>query len=373
MLAGMRFLLLLLPLASGLLGNVTDTHLHVTNMSLFSYPWATLNQKCPCAVPCICDWHLTDYRAATTAAPADRLVFVEVGLGPADWLREAQWVQGIIDGGASPNPAQAIRAIMAQRPPGFGVPGSSGPDLQRNLSSLAALRLAHGVRAGAIDFANASAVEAVLFHFALLLQNNLRAVDFNVPVTPSVAVGIARIARALPALNLVLDHHGGPPVGGNASQFDEWESAMRELGALPNVYVKFGGLLQYYKSAQKIPTLEQVMPFATAVLDSFPGKAVFERNWFFWCVQLYAARRGGAFFPRRLSFAHTAHSPPNSLTPTPRFLRRRFCSNFLVPSNLNGAEIWSEFADAILTKRGPTHPGERASVLNDAATKAYHL
>jgi hypothetical protein len=150
---------------------------------------------------------------------------------------------------------------------------------------------------------------------------------------------------------------------GNASAIADWQAGMAALGALPNVYVKWGGLAQYYKSTGAVPTLAQVAPFANFALDHFPGRAVFERNWFFWCVLVRAKRRAAR---RRRSLlncwrAHAAHThtrPP------------RLRSNFLTPPDLNVAETWSSYADEILTSRGASAE-ERESVLQGAARSAY--
>ena len=296
--------------ASAALGPLTDVHLHITNMSLFTYPWMTQIMKCPCAPPCACDWSLAEYAAATAAAPASSLVFVEVAAAPQFWLAEAQWVQSLIDGGGA---GAAIGAIIAQRPPGFGVPGADAAAVARDLGALAALRSARGVRAGALDWANNSAVAAVLPHFALLRRSGLGTADVITSVTAAAAAGIAALARALPDLALVLDHHGSPPVLGNASAIADWQAGMAALGALPNVYVKWGGLAQYYKSTGAVPTLAQVAPFANFVLDSFPGRAVFERNWFFWCVLVLRAEGGACrtgLEGSHLTHTHTARPHP---------------------------------------------------------------
>ena len=278
LLLSLSLFLAALAAAHAALGPLVDTHLHITNFSLIQYPWATQTMQCPCAPPCACDWTLSDYAAATASAPASRMVFVEVGAAPAFWLVEATWVQGLIASGAAPQ----IGAIMAQRPPGFGVPGASSSAVGAALASLGALSHVRGVRAGAVDWANLTAVDAVTPHFRLLLQHGMGTADIITSVTAASAAGLARLAAAVPTLALVLDHHGSPPCLGNASAVADWQAGMAALGRLPNVYVKFGGLIQYYHSTQAVPTLQQLAPFANWALDHFRGRAVFERNWFFW-------------------------------------------------------------------------------------------
>ena len=266
----------LLAPALASLGAVTDVHLHLSNFSLFTYTWANASAgACPCAPPCACDWTLADYAAANLNAPASKLVFVEVAVAPAQWLLEAQWVEGLIAGGGA---AAAIGAIVAQRPPGFGVVGADFAQLQSDVASLAALPHVVGVRAGAIDYTNASAVAALAPHFALLAAHRF-SMDVVQPVTAAVAAGLAGVAAAQPGLTIVLDHLGGAPVLANASAIADWAQGMATLGALPNVFVKVGGLFQHYKDAQAIPSVATVQPFVAAGLAAFPGRAAFERNW----------------------------------------------------------------------------------------------
>jgi L-fuconolactonase len=58
---------------------------------------------------------------------------------------------------------------------------------------------------------------------------------------------LTAMARALPALPIILDHYGcmigvGPYVGREAETFREWRANMKELASCPNVLVKLGGM-----------------------------------------------------------------------------------------------------------------------------------
>ena len=57
---------------------------------------------------------------------------------------------------------------------------------------------------------------------------------------------------------------------------------MAALGAQPNIYCKIGGIFQYYKASQVVPTLAQVEPIAAAAIRAFGyDRSVHECNWFF--------------------------------------------------------------------------------------------
>jgi predicted TIM-barrel fold metal-dependent hydrolase len=57
--------------------------------------------------------------------------------------------------------------------------------------------------------------------------------------------GLCTVAKACPSLKVIVDHCGGavgPATFADASKREEWETCMAELAALPNVYIKVGGL-----------------------------------------------------------------------------------------------------------------------------------
>jgi predicted TIM-barrel fold metal-dependent hydrolase len=237
---------------------------------------------CPAAPLCLCEWTAADYTAATTKLPADRFVFVEVAVAPAQWLAEAQWVQALAAAGES-----RVGAIIAQPPPGFGVPGADPVALGAALDQLAALPLARGVRLSAIDFTNASLVPTVSEHVALLAARGLRAVDVIMGGVGELALAadnLAAIAAAAPTVTFVLDHLGTPPyLLANSSLLPGWQAALAQIGAVPNFVCKVGGVLQGYKSTQKIPSVETVRPFVEHGLRSFGyAKSLYEGNWCVW-------------------------------------------------------------------------------------------
>lgn len=252
---------------------ILDTHLHISNTALFTYPWAnaSLGVPCPAAPPALCNWTLTDYAAATTGLPASKVVFIEVAVEPSQWLDEAKWVQGLSTSGAA-----VIGGIVAQPPPGWGVPGS---DPSAGLDAIAALPLGRGVRGSAVNFSNPVTLPTVIEHTRLLAARRL-SLDIITPVgAPGAADGIIALARAVPEATFILDHVGSPNV---TEDLNAWRFAMDRLGAQPNIFVKVGGIFQFFKSTEVVPTLEQVAPIAAHAIRAFGyQRCVFERNWFF--------------------------------------------------------------------------------------------
>jgi predicted TIM-barrel fold metal-dependent hydrolase len=271
-------LALLSSVASAL---VLDGHVHISNLS-FSYPWSSPcpNTPCPAAPPCICEWTVDGYYANSTRLPSDKFVFVEVAVSASFWLAEAQWVQGIADSGD-----KRVGGIIAQPPPGFGVPGADIVALGAALDKLASLPLARGVRISSVDFTNASLVPVVSQHVGLLAARGLTSVDVILPLGAlALAVDhLAAIAASQPSVTFILDHIGSPPyLLANASLLPGWQAAMTQLGKVVNFVCKVGGVLQGFKSTGIVPGVDVVRPFVEHALMSFGyEKSLYEGNWFF--------------------------------------------------------------------------------------------
>jgi L-fuconolactonase len=81
----------------------------------------------------------------------------------------------------------------------------------------------------------------------------------------------ARVARAHPALTLVLDHLGKPPLG-DAERLGEWEKQLRAFAAEPNTVAKVSGLATSGDGAFE--------PAVRVALDAFgPGRLMFGSDW----------------------------------------------------------------------------------------------
>jgi L-fuconolactonase len=96
---------------------------------------------------------------------------------------------------------------------------------------------------------------------------------FDIVVRPDQLAAAVSAVRSVPELTFVLDHLGGPSVGGSASP-GPWEVAIRELGALPNVACKLSG-------AHSEPArASDLRPYHETVLAAFgPGRLMFGSDW----------------------------------------------------------------------------------------------
>lgn len=317
------------PLASALPPQLLiDTHVHLSNTSLLTYPWAnaSLGVPCPAAPPALCNWTLAEYAAATATQPSHKLVFVEVAVNSTQWLAEAEWVQSLADGGAA-----SIGGIVAQPPPGFGSPSAAIAAVAAGLDRIAALRLGRGVRGSAVNFSDAAALPAVIAHTQLLAARNLSFDVITAVGAPGAADGILAVAAAVPGATFILDHIGSPPVLAGDAAMALWAAAMRRLGAQRNIFVKAGGIFQDYKSTQAVPALATVRPIIATALAAFgEDNVVHECNWFF--------------------------------------------ANWMTPARLDMCALWLTYFDAILA--GLTPPATRAQrdkVYFGNAVRAYRV
>lgn len=262
---------------------VIDAHVHITSLTNgVVYPWAAPPvppATCPCAqptgTPCGCEWTSVDYAAATSNLPASTLVFVEVGASPASWLVEAQWAQGLANAGAN------IGAIVAGAPPSFCAPDNNYTQIAADLDALAALPLARGIRGSCLNFSDAAGHGARVSRLVLLAARGL-SLDVITPVAvPGIAAAVAALGAAVPPATIVLDHVGSPSVKGGAPGVAAWAAALQTIaGGAPNVVVKLGGILQFFKNASGVlPGADETAPFVLGALDAFGfERSLYEGN-----------------------------------------------------------------------------------------------
>lgn len=87
-----------------------------------------------------------------------------------------------------------------------------------------------------------------------------------------VAVDLAQLSAAVlfadahPAVPLVLDHLGKPPLGGSAEGMREWSRLLRALGERPNVCAKLSGVTH---RGTRAPHPEELAPVLDVALEAF--------------------------------------------------------------------------------------------------------
>jgi L-fuconolactonase len=115
---------------------------------------------------------------------------------------------------------------------------------------------------------------AVLESIGLLEQLDL---ILEIPVVfPSHFDDVVTLAERFPALRIMIDHLGKPPIG--TGEMTPWEAALRESAAFPNVFAKVSGL----NTALSWPTwtAEDLRPAVDVALDCFgPQRLMCGSDW----------------------------------------------------------------------------------------------
>ncbi len=86
------------------------------------------------------------------------------------------------------------------------------------------------------------------------------------------------LARALPAVRLVLDHLGKPRIVAGADGLATWRGPLAELAASPNVTVKLSGMVT--EASWTRWTVEDLRPFVAHAVEVFgPDRCMFGSDW----------------------------------------------------------------------------------------------
>jgi L-fuconolactonase len=90
---------------------------------------------------------------------------------------------------------------------------------------------------------------------------------------------VVEAARAVPEVTMVVDHLGKPDVAAGSDEV--WASAMKELGALPNLWCKVsGGFAAAFAGGGGARRVDALAPFVAGVREWFgDGRLLFGSDW----------------------------------------------------------------------------------------------
>ena len=230
-----------------------DAHVHVWDTARLTYSWLR-------------DAPLLDRPRLPidlTAETGERVVFVQANAD--DGAAEAAWVQSLSAGWPS------LAGIVAFAP-------VEEPTLAETLDELSTLPLVVGVRRLLQDQeAGFIASKELVTGFRMLAD---RHIPFDACVRWHQLEELVSTVALVPALSVVLDHLGKPPVAaGLASEAGrQWLHALQQLAKLPRVTVKLSGLAPEADPNRDV--IEQVVPFLDAALDVFGAeRCMYGSDW----------------------------------------------------------------------------------------------
>ncbi|MFD8870564.1 amidohydrolase family protein [Streptomyces sp. NPDC059590] len=103
-----------------------------------------------------------------------------------------------------------------------------------------------------------------------------RGLVFDLIVTAAQLPSAIEAVRRHAGTSFVLDHAGKPPIAAGA--IEPWATRIAELAALPNVAVKFSGLLTEADDGQR--DAEHLLPYARPLLEEFGARRpMFGSDW----------------------------------------------------------------------------------------------
>jgi L-fuconolactonase len=236
---------------------IVDTHLHLWEPTYLRYPWLDgdplLNQP----------YLLPMYDEATKAQPVEKMVFVQCEADFAQFMEEAEWVNGL----AEQDPR--IAGIVAWAPLENG--DSARPALER----LAAIPRIKGIRR-IIQFEpdpDFCLRPSFIKGIQALAHYNL---SFDICINHIQMENTIKLVRQCPDVRFMLDHIAKPDIKNHV--LEPWRTHLKTLASMDNVYCKMSGLVVEADHARW--KKEDLKPYIDHVIDCFSADRVaFGGDW----------------------------------------------------------------------------------------------
>jgi L-fuconolactonase len=228
-----------------------DTHLHLWDLDHLDYPWLKDAKN-----PLSRNFLLADYHKATAGLSIEKMVFVECGRNPEQYLMEVDWVKGIRE------KDHRIAGMVAYFPLEKGNSGINA------METLAERNIVKGIRKGFMP-GNSGFLEGIS-----LLKNFGWSYDLN--IGPADLPAAFEFAKSYPDQVIVLDHIANPDIRNN--DWKTWEKAITPFSSLENVKCKISGMLT--KTDPSKSGIGQMEPYFNTVLEVFGiDRVVFGGDW----------------------------------------------------------------------------------------------
>lgn len=237
---------------------VVDSHLHLWNPDVLTYPWLQGALDATFAVDELFEDQIDDVEEQVA-------VFVQADPVEKQSIDEVRWVDSIaLETG--------VVAIVA------GARLDRGPKTEQHLEALAEHERVVGVRHLLQGEPNGFARTAKFIEGARAVAS--RGWTFDACVRAQQLPDVTALAAAVPELPIVLDHLGKPAVGTGEAPLRpsaEWLRDLADLARRPGVYCKLSGLPA---EASGVWTEAQLVPFLDAALESFgPDRLMWGSDW----------------------------------------------------------------------------------------------
>ncbi len=225
---------------------IVDSHVHLYDPGRFRYSWMG-------AKPVYEGVHeLPEFDRARGPVEVEKVVFVEVGADPGQYLQEASYIAGLAERDSR------LQAMVAAAPLERGA--AVTPDLEK----LAAHDITRSIRRLIeIESEPGFCLRPGFVEGVKLLSGFDLA--FDLCVKHWQLADAIELVRQCSEVRIVLDHIGKPPIRDGG--MEPWRSQIKELAALPHVWCKLSGVIT--EADHQHWTREQVRPYLDHVIDCF--------------------------------------------------------------------------------------------------------
>jgi predicted TIM-barrel fold metal-dependent hydrolase len=242
--------------------DITDSHVHLWDLSALRYPWLTDQYNPNLAIgnyQRICsNYLLPQLRQDAALLPLRKIVHIAAAIGHPDPTDETRFIQAHADSCGFP---VGIVAHIDFR----------STDVEAQLERHARYPSFRGVRA--LSFGNNIWTDPVATRSLERVQGQdlVYELDVQFPHYRSAA----EVARRYEYLRIVVDH-AGMPTGRSRDHYQAWRDGMRKLAAAPNVACKISGLGTYDHAW----TIASLRPWVETILELFgPERSMLASDW----------------------------------------------------------------------------------------------
>ncbi|WP_375585349.1 amidohydrolase family protein [Cyclobacterium xiamenense] len=229
---------------------LVDTHLHLWDLNEMDYPW--LQGR---GLPLERNYSLQDYQKATEKHPVSKMIFVECGRSPEQYLREVDWVQGQAGGDSG------MAGMVAYFPLERGLAG------QAAMEEMAEREIVRGIRKNFMPGHSG-------YLQGIGLMGKFRWVcELN--VGPGQLAEVIDMVRKFPGQEFVLDHLANPDIANQ--DWKTWADELAPFASIQQVHCKISGMITKAARAWEVAHLE---PYFDTVLNVFgPDRVLYGGDW----------------------------------------------------------------------------------------------
>ncbi|MCE5259937.1 MAG: amidohydrolase family protein [Chloroflexi bacterium] len=225
---------------------IVDTHLHVWDPALLSYPWLQpiplLNKP----------YLLADYDRACAPVAVEKMVFIQAEADFAQYREETAWVTALAE------QDHRLQGIVSW------APLENGDAVRGELEQLAQNSLVKGIRR-IIQFE-----PDIAFCLRPGFVKGVQALpdyglSFDICVMHLQLANTIELVRQCPDVRFILDHIGKPDIKHHFLQ--PWKKQLSTLASFPNVWCKMSGLAT--EADHDNWTRDDLRPFIDHVINAF--------------------------------------------------------------------------------------------------------